>query len=233
MKSLTVIFCTLLMVAPLLAEDTTELKTKKDKDSYSVGVTIGRNLKKQPIEIDPAIVARGLLDALNGSPTLLTDTEMQEILSDLQSQTMAKINEQTAKAAEKNKKDGDAFLTENKKKEGVVTLPSGLQYKVITPGQGPKPKAADSVVVNYKGTLIDGTEIDSSYKNGEPITFAVGSVIKGWTEGLQLMTVGSKFQFFIPPELAYGERGVENMIGPNATLIFEIELLSIKGVQGQ
>jgi FKBP-type peptidyl-prolyl cis-trans isomerase FklB len=133
--------------------------------------------------------------------------------------------------AEKNKKDGEAFLAANAGKEGVVKLPSGLQYKILTPGTGPKPSATDSVVCNYRGTLIDGTEFDSSYKRGQPATFGVGRVIKGWTEALQLMPVGSKWQLFVPAQLAYGDRGAGADIGPNATLIFEVELLSIEAAK--
>jgi FKBP-type peptidyl-prolyl cis-trans isomerase FklB len=131
-------------------------------------------------------------------------------------------------AGDANKKEGDAFLAANKTKEGVVTLPSGLQYKILQEGTGPKPTASDTVVCNYRGTLLNGTEFDSSYKRGQPATFAVGQVIHGWTEALQLMTVGSKWQLFIPPDLAYGPRGAGNDIGPNATLVFEVELVSIQ-----
>jgi FKBP-type peptidyl-prolyl cis-trans isomerase FklB len=139
-----------------------------------------------------------------------------------------KQEEAMKKAAEKNKKDGAAFLAENKKKEGVVTLPSGLQYKIITQGTGNTPKATDTVTVNYRGSLVDGTEFDSSYKRGQPATFPVNGVIKGWTEALQLMKEGAKWQLFIPSDLAYGEKGAGNVIGPNATLIFDVELISAK-----
>ena len=207
------------------------LKTPQDKASYALGMNLGRSLHKQSVELEPDIVARGLKDALAGGKTLLTDDEAQAALTALQNDVRAKQQEKMQQLAGKNKKEGDAFLAANKAKEGVVALPSGLQYKILTPGTGPKPSAADSVVCNYRGTLIDGTEFDSSYKRGQPATFPVGRVIKGWTEALQLMPVGSKWQLFIPSDLAYGERGAGADIGPNATLIFEVELLSIEAAK--
>jgi FKBP-type peptidyl-prolyl cis-trans isomerase FklB len=159
---------------------------------------------------------------------LLTEEEARAAIMHLQAQLRQKQIEAMKLAGEKNQKAGEAFLAENKKKEGVVTLPSGLQYKILKAGEGKKPTAEDTVVCNYRGTLIDGTEFDSSYKRGEPATFPVRGVIKGWTEALQLMPVGSKWQLFIPPTLAYGERGAGAQIGPDATLIFEVELISIK-----
>ncbi len=165
--------------------------------------------------------------ALPGGKTLLTEEEAQAVMSEMQKQMHEQQQAKMAQAAEGNKKEGDAFLAANKGKEGVVTLPSGLQYKVLTAGTGPKPTTSDSVVCNYRGTLINGTEFDSSYKRGQPATFPVTGVIKGWTEALQLMPVGSKWQLFIPADLAYGDRGAGADIGPGATLIFEIELLSI------
>jgi FKBP-type peptidyl-prolyl cis-trans isomerase FklB len=176
-------------------------------------------------------VARGLKDALAGGKTLLTDDEAQATMVALQNDVRARQQGQMQQVAEKNKKDGEAFLAANAGKEGVVRLPSGLQYKILTPGTGPKPSATDSVVCNYRGTLIDGTEFDSSYKSGHPATFGVGRVIKGWTEALQLMPVGSKWQLFVPAQLAYGDRGAGADIGPNATLIFEVQLLSIEAAK--
>ena len=167
-------------------------------------------------------------DAAAGSKTRLTDEEAKAVLTEVQNEVRKEQQEKTQEAAAKNKTEGDAFLAGNKKKDGIVTLPSGLQYKIMTEGKGPKPAATDTVVCNYRGTLINGTEFDSSYKRGEPATFPVGGVIKGWTEALQLMPVGSKWQLFIPSDLAYGERGAGADIGPNATLIFEVELISIK-----
>jgi FKBP-type peptidyl-prolyl cis-trans isomerase len=176
----------------------------------------------------PALM-QGMKDAMAGSKTLLTEEEARAALMQLQSEVQAKQQAKAAQEGEANKKEGEAFLAANKSKEGVVTLPSGLQYKILKEGSGPKPKATDSVVCNYKGTLINGTEFDSSYKRGEPATFPVTGVIKGWTEALQLMPVGSKWQLFIPSDLAYGARGTPGgPIGPNSTLIFEVELMSIK-----
>jgi FKBP-type peptidyl-prolyl cis-trans isomerase len=205
------------------------LTTDKEKASYALGLNIGRGLSKQPVELDSAAVARGLKDALSGTKPLLTDEEAAADLAQLQDQVKKAADAKLQALAAENQKTGEAFLAENKTKEGVVTLPSGLQYKVLTQGTGPKPTAADTVVCQYKGTLLDGTEFDSSYKRGQPATFAVGRIIKGWTEALQLMPVGSKWQIFIPPDLAYGDRGAGNVIPPNATLIFEVELVSIQG----
>jgi FKBP-type peptidyl-prolyl cis-trans isomerase FklB len=201
------------------------LKTQKDKFSYALGMKMGENLHKQSVPVDPAILARGLRDALAGGKTQLTDEQAQAALGAVQNDIRKKQQEKTEAAAAVNKKQGDTFLAENKSKEGVVTLPSGMEYKILTAGTGPKP---DSVVCNYRGTLIDGKEFDSSYKRGEPVTFAVNGVIKGWTEALQLMPVGSKWQLVIPPDLAYGDRGAGADIGPGSTLIFEVELLSIQ-----
>jgi FKBP-type peptidyl-prolyl cis-trans isomerase len=204
------------------------LTTQKQKFSYAIGMKMGANFKKQSVPVDPAILARGIRDSLAGNKTLLTDDEAQAAIQDVQKEMQAKMQEKQKEAAEVNKKEGDAFLAANKGKEGVVTLPSGLQYKILTAGTGPKPTATDSVVCNYRGTLMDGKEFDSSYKRGKPVTFPVTGVIKGWTEALQLMPVGSKWQLFIPSDLAYGERGAGADIGPGATLIFEVELVSIE-----
>jgi FKBP-type peptidyl-prolyl cis-trans isomerase len=204
------------------------LKTSKDKFSYALGMKMGGNLKKQDVPVDPNILARGLKDALAGGKTLLTDDEAQAALTDVQNDLRKKQQDKMQEAGSANKKEGEAFLAANKAKEGVVTLPSGLEYKILKAGTGPKPAATDSVVCNYRGTLINGTEFDSSYKRGQPATFPVSGVIKGWTEALQLMPVGSKWQLFIPSDLAYGDRGPGPEIGPNSTLIFEVELLSIQ-----
>jgi FKBP-type peptidyl-prolyl cis-trans isomerase FklB len=203
------------------------LKTEKEKFSYALGMNIGTGMKRQSVAVDPAILARGLKDSLAGGKTLMTEDEARATLKQMQDEMRQK---QQAKAQEEgaaNKKVGDAFLAANKTKEGIVTLPSGLQYKILKEGTGPKPTSSDSVVCNYKGTLIDGKEFDSSYKRGQPATFPVTGVIKGWTEALQLMPVGSKWQLFVPSDLAYGERGAGADIGPGATLIFEVELMSI------
>jgi FKBP-type peptidyl-prolyl cis-trans isomerase len=205
------------------------LKTQKDKFSYALGMNLGKNLHQQAVAVDPNILARGLKDALTGGKTLLTEDEARAALTAAQAEVRAKQQEKMQQAGDENKKEGETFLTANKAKDGVVTLPSGLQYKILTAGTGPKPAASDTVVCNYRGTLINGTEFDSSYKRGQPATFPVGGVIKGWTEALQLMPVGSKWQLFIPADLAYGDRGAGADIGPGATLIFEVELLSIQG----
>jgi FKBP-type peptidyl-prolyl cis-trans isomerase FklB len=210
------------------------LKTDKDKESYAIGMNIGNSIHRDGVDVNPDILSRGLKDSLAGGKTVLTDDEAKAVMTSLR----ARLNKQQAakaqlaaeaakKVADANKAAGDAFLAENKTKEGVVTLPSGLQYKILTEGTGPKPTATDTVVCNYKGTLLDNTEFDSSYSRKRPLTIPVGGVIKGWTEALQLMPVGSKWQLFIPPDLAYGPQA-KDPIGPNATLIFEVELLSIQ-----
>jgi len=205
------------------------LKTQKDKLSYALGMNLGSNLHKEKVEVDPALVLRGLKDALAAGKMLLTEDEARATLTQLQTEVRSKQQEKMKVAGEMNKKEGVEFLAANKTKEGVVILPSGLQYKILTAGTGPKPTASDTVVCNYRGTLISGAEFDSSYKRGQPASFPVNGVIKGWTEALQLMPVGSKWQLFVPAELGYGDRGAGADIGPGATLIFEVELLSIQG----
>jgi len=203
------------------------LRTQKEKASYALGMSIGSGLQRQGVGVDPAIVSRGLRDAMSGKKTLLTEDEMktalQQLRADVQQQQQAKMHA----AGDANRKAGEAFLQANKSKDGVKTLADGLQYKVLQEGSGPKPTANDTVTVNYRGTLVDGKEFDSSYKRGQPATFPVGGVIKGWTEALQLMPVGSKWQLFIPADLAYGDRPPSPDIGPGDTLIFDVELLSI------
>jgi len=204
------------------------LTTQKDKISYALGMNVGTNLQRQSLDVDPAILLQGLKDGLAGSKPLLTEEEARTLLTQLQEDMRKKQAEKAQQMGAANKTEGEAFLAANKNKEGVITLPSGLQYKILKAGTGPKPAATDSVVCNYRGTLISGTEFDSSYKRGQPATFPVNGVIKGWTEALQLMPVGSKWQLFVPASLAYGDRGAGADIGPNATLIFEVELLSIQ-----
>jgi FKBP-type peptidyl-prolyl cis-trans isomerase FklB len=204
-------------------------KSDKERQSYAVGMNIGESLHRQPVDLDSTLLIQGLKDSMSGGKTLMTDEEAKAALTELGQQVRTKQEEKVKQAAETNKKEGEAFLAANKTKPGVVTTPSGLQYKILKEGTGPKPTASDKVVCNYKGTLINGTEFDSSYKRGQPATFPVGQVIKGWTEALQLMPVGSKWQLFIPADLAYGDRGAGNDIGPGSTLIFEVELLSIEG----
>jgi FKBP-type peptidyl-prolyl cis-trans isomerase FklB len=214
------------------SEAASPFATQKDKVSYALGMNIASslnaNLKRQAVEINTEVLLQALKDGLTGGKTLMTEDEARATLMQLQAELQSKQEEKMKQASENNKKEGEAFLAANKTKEGVVTLPSGLQYKILKEGAGPKPTASDTVVCNYRGTLINGTEFDSSYKRGEPATFPVSGVIKGWTEALQLMPVGSKWQLFIPADMAYGTRGAGADIGPNATLIFEVELLSIQ-----
>lgn len=217
----------LLLFAGFASAESQELKTDKEKLSYSMGVATGMQIKRQAVDVDADMFAKGLKDAVAGGKLQMTEQQVQDTLKAFQQEMAAKQAEKTKQLAEKNKKEGEAFLAENKNKEGVKTLPSGLQYKVISTGTGKKPKDSDTISAHYRGTLIDGTEFDSSAKRGQPATFAVKGVIKGWTEALQLMTEGSKWQLFVPADLAYGERGAGAQIGPNSTLIFEVELLSI------
>jgi FKBP-type peptidyl-prolyl cis-trans isomerase FklB len=212
---------------PSKSQSAPTLTTQKDKFSYALGMNLGANFKKQSVPVDPDLLARGLKDSLAGGKTLLTEDQARAVMTEVQTQFRKQQQEKAKQLGEANKKEGAAFLAANKTKDGVVTLPSGLQYKILKPGTGPKPSATDTVTVNYRGTLINGTEFDSSYKRGQPATFTVGGVIKGWTEALQLMPSGSKWQLFIPADLAYGERGAGADIAPNATLIFEVELMSI------
>jgi FKBP-type peptidyl-prolyl cis-trans isomerase len=205
------------------------LTTKKQKASYALGMNVGNGMRKQGVgaAVDPAVVARGLRDALSGANTAMTEDEMKTALQALAAEVSAAQGAKAKEASGPNRKEGEAFLLANKSKDGVKTLPDGLQYKVLTEGKGPKPSASDTVTVNYRGTLINGTEFDSSYKRGQPASFPVGGVIKGWTEALQLMPIGSKWQLFIPADLAYGDHAPGGEIGPGDTLIFEVELLSI------
>jgi len=205
-----------------------DLKTDKDKASYAVGLSVGKSLQRDSIDVDPNIVAQGMKDVLAGGKVLMTDDEAKAAMIALKAAAQKNQEAKMSQAGDANKKEGDAFLAANKTKDGVVTLPSGLQYKILTAGTGAKPTAADTVICNYKGTLINGKEFDASSRHGGPATFPVSGVIKGWTEALQLMPVGSKWQLFIPPDLAYGQRGAGGDIGPGATLIFEVELVSIK-----
>ena len=218
----------LLFAVQGFAQEKTVLKDRKEKVSYGIGVDIGRVMQKQGVAIDADLLAKGIKDAVSGGKLLMTDQEIQETLMAFQKEMRAKQEEANKALGEKNKQEGEAFLAANKSKEGVKTLSDGLQYKVLKPGTGKKPKPTDTVVTQYRGTLIDGTEFDSSYRRGQPATFRVDGVIRGWTEALQLMEEGAKWMLFIPPGLAYGDRGAGPQIGPNATLIFEIELVSIQ-----
>jgi FKBP-type peptidyl-prolyl cis-trans isomerase FklB len=204
----------------------TELTAQADKQGYSIGYQLGADLLVKKIQVNPESVAAGMKAALEGAPPLLDQAQMRTVLSDLQKQVEEERKVQLKKMADDNKLAGEKFLAENKTKEGVVTLPSGLQYKIIKAGEGPKPVSTSKVTVNYRGTLPDGTEFDSSYQRGQPVTFPVNKVVPGWTEALQLMPVGSKWMLYLPSALAYGERGTPPRIGPNQTLVFEVELLS-------
>ena len=206
------------------------LKTEKEKASYALGMKIGSDLHRQGLNesVESALVARGLRDALSGSKTAMTEEEERAALTQLRTEVNQKMQAKAQEEGAGNRKEGEAFLAANKSKPGVMTLPDGLQYKILTEGTGPKPTVNDTVSCNYSGTLIDGKEFDSSYKRGHPETFPVGGVIKGWTEALQMMPVGSKWQLFIPPDLAYGDHPPQGgEIGPGETLVFQVELLSI------
>ena len=214
--------------APPPAAAPDALKDPQAQISYAIGLNIGAGLKRDSITVDPAIVAQGVRDATSGATPLMSPDQMRAVLIKLQADVQAKREANAAHAAETNKTEGAAFLKANAAKPGVTTLPSGLQYEVLTAGTGKKPGADDTVLCNYRGTLLDGTEFDSSYKRGEPDSFPVGGVIKGWTEALQKMPVGSKWRIYVPAALAYGEKGAGADIGPNAVLVFDIELLSIQ-----
>ena len=224
MKYFIATFALLALAMPMVAQEKSfPLKDLKDKASYSIGVDIALNFKKQNMDLNPDALAAGAKDGLNGKPQI-SPNEVREIMTQWQKE----LGEKQKTMATKNQADGEKYLADNKKKDGVKTTGSGLQYKSLKEGTGPQPKGTDTVSVNYRGTLIDGTEFDSSYKRGEPATFPLNGVIKGWTEGLQLMKKGSKYQFVIPSGLAYGDRAVGSDIGPNSTLIFEVELLDVK-----
>jgi FKBP-type peptidyl-prolyl cis-trans isomerase FklB len=233
MKSLTVLLGIFLIVNLGFAEEDAILKTEKDKLSYAIGMNIGNNLKRQSMELNPEILSQGIWDSLTDGKTLMTEQEYRDTMTAFEQEMKQKQVTQIKELSEKNKQQGEAFLAENKKKDAVITLPSGLQYKVIKKGTGKTPKATDSVTVNYMGSLINGTEFDSSYRRGQPASFKVNGVISGWTEALQLMQEGAKWQLFIPSDLAYGERGAGRDIGPYSALIFEVELISIEDQAGK
>lgn len=230
-KIYALLLCAFMFAAAAFSQDQTALQTDKQKISYAIGVNIGKDLKVRGVEFDPTVLMKGLQDAQTGGKLMLTDAEMESVMNNLRTEMQKKETEKNVKMGEQNKQEGDTFLAQNKTKEGVVATPSGLQYKIITAGTGPKPALTDTVTTHYRGTLVDGTEFDSSYKRNEPVSFPVNGVIKGWTEALQMMPVGSKWQLFIPPDLAYGPKGAGGVIGPNETLIFEVELISIQPKQ--
>jgi FKBP-type peptidyl-prolyl cis-trans isomerase len=204
-----------------------KMESLQDRASYAIGINLGRSLKTNEIQINTDLVIKGLQDGLSGAQPMLTDAEMQSTMQNLQQQVMQQQQEKQKVVGEKNKAEGEAFLAKNKERKEVKTTASGLQYEVLTEGSGPTPKATDTVTVHYKGTLTDGTPFDSSYDRGQPATFVLNQVIPGWTEGVQLMKTGSKYKFYIPSALGYGERGAGGVIGPNAPLVFEVELISI------
>ena len=212
------------LAASAIGADAPALETLKDKVSYVLGLNIGNGMKQQGMDIAPETLLRGLKDALAGAEPALTEAQIRQTMTAFQQQMQARQQDVGAK----NAKEGAAFLAANGKKAGIVTTRSGLQYEILKPGTGAKPRATDTVATHYRGTLIDGTEFDSSARTGKPVEFRVDGVIKGWTEALQLMKVGAKWQVFVPAALAYRERGAGRLIGPNATLIFEVELLEIK-----
>ncbi|ARB90806.1 FKBP-type peptidyl-prolyl cis-trans isomerase [Legionella longbeachae] len=228
MKLVTAAIMGLAMSTAMAATDATSLTTDKDKLSYSIGADLGKNFKNQGIDINPDVLAKGMQDGMSGAQLILTEEQMKDVLSKFQKDLMAKRSAEFNKKAEENKAKGDAFLSANKSKPGIVVLPSGLQYKIIDAGTGAKPGKSDTVTVEYTGTLIDGTVFDSTEKAGKPATFQVSQVIPGWTEALQLMPAGSTWEVFVPADLAYGPRSVGGPIGPNETLIFKIHLISVK-----
>jgi FKBP-type peptidyl-prolyl cis-trans isomerase FklB len=217
-----------LAMSTTIAADATSLTTDKDKLSYSIGADLGKNFKTQGIDINPEALSKGMQDGMSGAQLILTEQQMKDVLNKFQKDLMAKRTSEFNKKSEENKTKGEAFLTSNKGKAGVVALPSGLQYKVIDAGTGAKPGKSDTVTVEYTGHLIDGTVFDSTEKTGKPATFQVSQVIPGWTEALQLMPAGSTWEIYVPSGLAYGPRSVGGPIGPNETLIFKIHLISVK-----
>jgi len=220
------------LTVAVAAQDASELNTQKEKFSYALGMQMGAGFRKQVLDLDLATFAKGLAESFNGDKTMLTEDEMRTVLADAQEEYRKKQAALREEKAEATLKEGEKFLAENKNKEGVVALPSGLQYKILKQGNGDKPEIDEKVVCNYRGTLLDGTEFDSSAKHNGPATFPVRGVIKGWREALLMMPAGSKWQLFVPPRLAYGQNGSGQMVPPNATLIFEVELLSVKENEG-
>lgn len=228
MKYFSIVALAVFVASAAFAQEKAELKSEKDKVSYSIGLDIGATFKKQGMDINTEALKAGINDAVSGKEPLLTDEQVKQTMEAFSKSMMEKQTAANKQEADKNKAAGDKFLAENKTKEGVKTTASGLQYKVIKEGEGESPKPTDVVETHYRGTLINGKEFDSSYSRNEPATFPVNRVIKGWTEALQMMKPGAKYQLFIPPDLAYGEKGAGQDIGPNETLVFEVELLNVK-----
>jgi len=225
MKRIFWLFLVCLIAVPAVAE---ELKTEKEKISYAIGMSIGSDMQRQELDLDVKLLADGLSAAYADQETLLSQEDMVKTLVAFQQKKQAELQAKAAEIGDKNKAAGQKFMGENATKEGVKTTASGLQYEVLTEGRGATPTADDKVTVNYRGTLVDGTEFDSSYKRGEPVSFPVNGVIAGWTEALQLMKEGDKFRLVIPENLAYGERGAGQLIGPGSTLVFEVELIKVE-----
>lgn len=217
-----------LVAAQANAAEPQDLRSDRQKMSYALGTEAGRNVRRLGLDLDIDAVAQGMKDALSGAKPLMSEDEIEEMRRRYRAEMRKNRDEARQRAAQENAERGAAFLAENKAKPGVVTLPSGLQYRILVAGNGRKPTDQDTVECHYRGTLIDGKEFDSSYRRGAPATFALARVIPGWREALQLMPVGSKWQLVIPPQLAYGARGAGREIGPHATLVFEVELLAIK-----
>jgi FKBP-type peptidyl-prolyl cis-trans isomerase len=216
----------LVLLTAQCAQEPSDLKTEQDKVNYGIGVSVAKNFKQQGVEVDVNLMIKGMKDELSGKKLLMSEDELRKTMIAFQNELRRKQMQEKKLATIDNKKEGDAFLAENKKKEGVVTTPGGVQYKILKAAEGKKPTADDTVEVKYRGTLINGKEFDSS--GAQTRTFKVAEVIPGWREALQLMPVGSKWQLVVPPELAYGERGMGQAIMPNTTLIFEIDLVGIK-----
>ncbi|MBU2514593.1 FKBP-type peptidyl-prolyl cis-trans isomerase [bacterium] len=223
---ISIMFC--FIISPVMAGEKKQPVTEKEKISYGIGLSLGRDFKQKSIEVDPQMLMLGVEDAIQENQPALTDEQIREAINSLQAKLAAQKQQQDQELADKNLLAGSLFLEENKKKKNVVVLSSGLQYEILREGKGAIPKPEDIVVANYEGTLIDGTVFDSSYKRGQPAEFAVNRVIMGWTEALQLMNTGAKWKLYIPPNLAYGPKSAGPVIGPNSTLIFEVELLEIK-----
>jgi FKBP-type peptidyl-prolyl cis-trans isomerase len=217
-----------LLVSQASGQEAQSLKTQKEKVSYGIGVDVARNFLRLGIDLDLDTMIKALRDVYAGNKLAMTEDDLRATMNAYQTELRDRQMAAMKKAADDNKKEGETFLAQNKTREGVVTLPSGLQYKVLKGADGKKPGDGDTVEVNYKGTLINGTEFDSSYRRGQPAMFKPSGVIPGWREALKLMPVGSKWQLFVPPQLGYGEQGAGRDIGPNQTLIFEVELLAIK-----
>ena len=227
-KVITLFICLILIGCQNDDQEITELDTQIDKVSYCIGLDLGENFTKQGLDVEIDAMAQGIRDVQGGSERLLTDEERMNVMNAFQKDMRDKFESERKDKSLTNRKAGEVFLATNKDKEGVITLPSGLQYKVITAGTGKTPGRDDTVMTHYRGTLIDDKQFDSSYDRGEPATFPVSGVIAGWTEALMLMKEGAKWQLFIPSNLAYGDRGMGPDIGPDATLIFDIELIEVK-----